>query len=227
MVTLSCFRYAGLGARLRQLLSMARAHRALEAPGLGFARVMGTGTGEGFDPAPDTAVWTILATWEDEAAARRGLKSRGWAWRRGTAAESADLVMLPLRATGRWGGFAPFEAAEEAPDGLPLAVLTRATVKIAHARAFWSKVPAINRQIASGPGMLFRMGMGEVPLVHQVTFSVWRDPAAMRAFAYGGSGHRTAIREVRAGGWFAEELYARFAVLGAEGRWHERPPLEG
>jgi spheroidene monooxygenase len=73
--------------------------------------------------------------------------------------------------------------------------------------------------------MLFRMGMGEVPLLHQVTFSVWQDAAAMRRFAYGGAGHARAIAAVRAGDWFAEELYARFAVLEAAGRWQGRPPL--
>jgi hypothetical protein len=60
-----------------------------------------------------------------------------------------------------------------------------------------------------------------------VTFSVWRDMAAMRAFAYRGEGHRAAIAAVRAGDWFAEELYARFAVVAAEGRWNGGDPLAG
>ena len=37
--------------------------------------------------------------------------------------------------------------------------------------------------------------------------------------------HAEAIRAVRDNGWFAEELYARFQVLGTEGRWHGQDPI--
>ncbi|MEM7497125.1 MAG: spheroidene monooxygenase [Pseudomonadota bacterium] len=226
VVTLTCYRFERPLARLRQLGSMALGSRALaRLPGCGFARMMGTGTGEGFDPAPNTAVWTVLAAWEDRKAARAGLTADPFSARAARAAEHCTLTMLPLTATGRWGGVAPFECAVEAPAGLPLAVLTRATVKPRYAPAFWRRVPAINRQIAAGPGMLFRMGMGEVPLLHQVTFSVWQSAEVMRAFAYGGEGHRTAIAAVRAGDWFSEELFARFVVLDTSGRWGGREPL--
>jgi spheroidene monooxygenase len=30
---------------------------------------------------------------------------------------------------------------------------------------------------------------------------------------------------VREGGWFREELYARFRILGDTGTWEGRPPL--
>ncbi|MEM6488556.1 MAG: spheroidene monooxygenase [Pseudomonadota bacterium] len=227
VVTLTCFRFGPVAARLGQVASMAWRGRTLaRVPGIGFARMMGTGTGEGFDPAPNTAVWTILATWDDaEAAARAVAEAVPWTRRRARARECCTLTMAPLSSSGRWGGVAPFEPGAGAAQGVPLAVLTRATVRLRHAPAFWSKVPAINRQIAAGPGMLFRLGMGEVPLLHQVTFSVWRDAGSMRRFAYGGEGHRTAIAAVRRGDWFAEELYARFAVLSAEGTWDGRPPL--
>ncbi|MEL7348192.1 MAG: spheroidene monooxygenase [Pseudomonadota bacterium] len=227
IVTLSCFRFDRFRDRAVQLSSMAgRKWLFSRIPGLGFARMMGTGTGEGFDPAPNTAVWTILATWDDETAAAKGLASAPWARRRARASEHCTLTMAPLSSSGRWGGTGPFEAwGASAPEECPMAVLTRATVRASHAREFWSKVPAINRQIAAGPGMLFRLGMGEVPLLHQVTFSVWSDPQAMRRFAYGGEGHRAAIAAVRRGDWFAEELYARFAVISAEGTWNGRPPL--
>ncbi|MEM9784632.1 MAG: spheroidene monooxygenase [Pseudomonadota bacterium] len=245
-MTLTCFRFGDIGARLIQIASMGQAGRGLSGtPGLGFGRVMGTGTGEGFDPYPDTAVWTILATWDDIRAAEDGVASApGWARRRARAEHCCTLFMAPIRSTGRWGGVMPFEVAASMPadrggpgrdtgkaiatrrptvsedvSSLPLAVLTRATVKLAHARRFWARVPAINRQIAAGPGMLFRLGMGEIPLLHQVTFSVWQDARAMRRFAYEGEGHRRAIADVRAGDWFSEELYARFAVLRLDGDW--------
>ena len=51
-----------------------------------------------------------------------------------------------------------------------------------------------------------------MPLCNQVTFSVWPDLAAMAAFARQDGSHADAIRAVRDGNWFAEELYA-FAFL--------------
>ena len=71
---------------------------------------------------------------------------------------------------------------------------------------------------------MFKIGIGEVPLLHQVTFSVWPDTASMAAFARRGP-HAEAIRAVRDEGWFNEELYARFRLTGTAGTWQGRDPL--
>jgi hypothetical protein len=42
-------------------------------PDIGFWKLCGSGTGEGFTPLPNTAVYAILATWPDEATARAGV----------------------------------------------------------------------------------------------------------------------------------------------------------
>ena len=47
----------------------------------------------------------------------------------------------------------------------------------------------------------------------------------MAAFARTGP-HAAAIRAVRDEGWFAEELYARFTLLGDEGSWGGTSPLK-
>jgi spheroidene monooxygenase len=86
-------------------------------------------------------------------------------------------------------------------------------------------VPDISSVIGRDPNVAFKIGIGEVPLLHQVTFSVWPDAAAMAAFARGNGPHGCAIRAVREGNWFSEELYARFSVLGAEGKWGGGDPL--
>jgi hypothetical protein len=67
--------------------------------------------------------------------------------------------------------------------------------------------------------------MGEAPLGVQGTFSLWRDAAALHAYAYEGDAHRTAIRQTAARRWYAEELFARFAVLSAAGALDGRDPL--
>jgi len=90
---------------------------------------------------------------------------------------------------------------------------------------FWRHVPDISAVIGSDPSVAFKIGIGEVPYLHQVTFSVWPDAASMDHFARRDGPHARAIRAVRAEGLFAEELYARFAVLGATGMWEGSAPL--
>ncbi|MCL5778598.1 spheroidene monooxygenase [Limibaculum sp. FT325] len=226
VVSLSVFRFDGLASRLWAFGQMGLARRPLSrTPGIGFAKLMGTGSGLNFDPWPNFGVWAILATWPDAATARAAMDRGVFRRFRARAAEQFTVYLAPIHSTGRWSGFAPFEAARSESPPAPLAVLTRASVKPRHARAFWRKVPAINAQIGAAPAMLFRMGMGEVPWLHQVTFSIWQSAEAMRAFAYRGDGHRTAIADARAGDWFTEELFARFAVISHDGTWEGRDSL--
>jgi spheroidene monooxygenase len=133
------------------------------------------------------------------------------------------LFLEPYAARGRWGGVAPF-----APHGAaagPVAALTRATVRPGAALRFWGRVPDISARIGADPNVAFKIGIGEVPFLHQVTFSVWPDSARMAQFARTGP-HAEAIAAVRAGNWFAEELYARFRVSGVAGSWDGRNPLD-
>ena len=102
--------------------------------------------------------------------------------------------------------------------------MTRATVKPARALRFWGRVPDISAKVGADPNVMFKIGIGEVPLLHQVTFSVWPDTATMAAFARRGP-HADAIRAVRDEGWFNEELYARFRLTGTSGTWQGHDPL--
>lgn len=192
-------------------------------PGLGTFRLFGSGVGEGFTPAPNTAVWGVLATWPDEAAARAGTAGGAFARFRARAAEGWTLFLSALSARGRWGGEAPFAPAPD-PGGGPLAVLTRATIRPRHLLRFWGQAPAVSDRIGADPDVLFKIGVGEVPFLHQVTFSLWPDAASMTGFARRGP-HEAAIRAVRAGDWFSEELYARFRVVGEAGAWSAAPRL--
>jgi len=65
-----------------------------------------------------------------------------------------------------------------------------------------------------------------VPLLHQVTFSIWPDAASMANFARGNGPHGRAIQSVRAENWFSEELYARFRILDDWGTWNGQNPLK-
>ena len=192
-----------------------------------FWKLCGSGTGEGFTPRPNWGVWAILATWPDEATARAATaQSPVWARWRARAAESWTVFLSPLSARGAWAGVNPFlpDVPAPAPQG-PLAALTRATVRPARALKFWDRVPSISAVIGADPNVAFKIGIGEVPLLHQVTFSIWPDTASMAAFARGDGPHGRAIRAVRDGNWFDEELYARFGLLGSAGTWGGTDPL--
>ncbi|QPH56063.1 spheroidene monooxygenase [Pontivivens ytuae] len=218
-VTLSLYRFPSPLGRLWAFTQMGLARRALaRVPGIGFHKLVGSGTGEGFTPVPNTAVWGILATWPDAETAQSGTADGPFARFRARASEHLTVFLSPLSARGRWAGTEPFAPDIDPGDG-PLAALTRATVRPRALLRFWRRVPAISRVIGADPHTLFKIGVGEVPWLHQVTFSIWPDTAAMAAFARADGPHARAIAAVREGDWFAEELYARFRVTGTRGHW--------
>lgn len=226
-VSLSFHRFGSIGARLWVLGQMGAARLSLpRTPGIGFWKLCGSGVGEGFTPLPNTAVWAILATWTDEETARTQVATaptyRKW---RETADETWSVFLTPTSVRGNWSGQEPFEKTMEPQSG-PVAALTRATVKPKITHKFWGRVPAISDVIGSDPNVAFKIGIGEVPWVQQVTFSIWPDTKAMAEFARRPGGpHAEAIRAVRDGAWFREELYARFHILGDAGSWEGTSPL--
>ena len=227
-VSLSFFRFRSPVARVRAFAMMGAARLSLpQVSDIGFWKLCGSGTGEGFTPVPNTAVYAILATWPDLETARARTAEAGIYRRyRGMAEEDWTVFLSATSARGAWAGAEPFETRAEPING-PLAALTRATVKPRIATQFWSQVPDISDVIGADPNVIFKIGIGEVPLLHQVTFSIWPDTSSMAAFARKPGGpHARAIQSVRDGAWFREELYARFAVLGDRGTWNGQNPLK-
>ncbi len=225
-VSLSFFRFASPLDRIWAFTMMGAARFALpKVPDLQFWKLCGSGTGEGFTPIPNTAVYAILCTWPDHDTAKKRLESERIFQRyRNRAAESWSVYLTPTSARGEWAGVAPFHPSPDAQTG-PLAALTRATVKPSVAAKFWRQVPNISTVIGSDPNVAFKIGIGEVPLLHQVTFSIWPDASAMADFARKDGPHARAIKAVRDGDWFREELYARFRVIDQSGSWGGKSPL--
>ena len=230
-VALSLFRFESTAARLWAFGQMGFARGAVNAmPDLRFAKMLGAGTGEGFTPKPDFGVYAILSAWPDHDTADARLRDMPVMQRyRDQASEAWTLHMSPVRCWGRWAGQQPF--GEDDPEGTrpdgPVAVLTRATLRTRRALEFWRRVPDISRRIGANDDVLFKQGLGEVPLLNQVTFSVWPDIDTMKDFAYANGPHIEAIRQVRAHNWFREELYARFAIHRSVGSWGGTDPLAG
>ena len=125
---------------------------------------------------------------------------------------------------GSWSGKLPFEAQTDEHKG-PVVALTRATIKLTTLMKFWEKVPSVQHMIGTDKNVIFKIGLGEVPGLQQVTFSVWPNQSAMDAFARKNGAHAEAIKSVRTGDWFSEELYARFKIIDESGTWGSSSPL--
>lgn len=239
ITSITLFRFDTAWSKVWAFTQMGWARRPLaRIPGIGFHKLFGSGTGEGFTPIPNTGVYGILGTWADLDAAQSAIAGSAVFQRyREAACESWTVYLQCSQCRGQWDGTSPFEVFPDLPRGgqvVPnednknaagkIAVLTRATVRVRHVPAFWRQVPDIEETIRGQKSLLVKIGLGEVPWLHQVTFTVWDDVEAMKRFAYAGF-HGDAIEKVRAGGWFKEELFSRFHVLQAEGAWEGRDPF--
>jgi hypothetical protein len=197
-------------------------------PGVRFWKLLGTGDGRTFDARDaDLRRWAVLTVWSRPGDAgwfaRPGGPLAGW---RRLATEHWWTTLRTARTHGTWSGDRPFApAATRVGPGQPVAALTRARLRWARAGRFWRAVPPVNADLPAD-ALLLRLGIGEAPVGLQGTFSVWRDLAAMRRFAYAGGPHREVIARSRDEGWYAEELFARFAVLDHGGTVFGADPLE-
>lgn len=192
---------------------------------IGFWKLLGSGTGEGFTPIPNTQVYAILATWPDLQTARsRTAEAKPFRKYRNWATETWTVFLSTLSVKGAWSASTPFKP-DTAICGGPIAALTRATIKPRIALDFWRRVPDISSVVGADPNVIFKIGVGEIPWFHQVTFSIWPDENTMANFARRDGPHAKAIRAVREGNWFQEELYARFSIAGSEGSWGGTDPV--
>ena len=188
------------------LMRLAFGRRRL--PGIRFAKFLGTGTGVSFGPG-DADLTRYAAVIVSDYPVE--LPS----WDR-LAVTRARLDLEPLVSRGHWAGQTPFGRPAGRADGMVLA-LTRARLRPAKALTFVRAIPPVARELARAPGLLARFGIGEAPIGWQGTVSVWRDAADLTRFAYRQPEHRAVVARTAVDGWYAEELFARFAVRGISG----------
>lgn len=232
LATFTAVRYSSLGALAGAWHMAAQRPRLARVPGLRFFRLMGTGSGIGFSARPDLRTWALFAVWDSDAAWHRFRDtSRVMTQYRSRGREVYTLRLQPLSAHGQWGGTEPFgtlpPAAAPADPAEPVVVLTRASIRLRRLARFWSRVGPVDATLRDRPELLLSFGAGETPYLHQATLSVWSSAAAMRAWAYATPTHRDVVARTRQENWYAEELFARFRLLGTEGRLHGDDPLEG
>ena len=188
-------------------------------PGLRFARVLGSGRGGGFGLMPGFDHQGLMCFFDDEDSARsfatQAPLMRAY---REHACESLCALLRATSCRGSWGG-AALAVTAIAQSDLPMATLTRASIRVRHAARFWRHAPATHDSIARAEGCRLAVGLGEAPLLRQATFSVWDNAHAMENYARSGA-HLTAIQGAHREGWFSESMFVRFAPIDLRGQWH-------
>jgi len=195
-------------ARVPQVLRDSRRRQ----PHMLFNKALGTG--KGFLPhQADVTRWARLTTW-DRTPEDAPLPYATETWR---------IDLRPLRSRGEWSRLRPFGDPRDSTDG-PTAVLTRARLRPSRAVRFWSAVPPVARAVPDAPGVRVSLAVGEAPVGLQGTFSVWDSPSHIHAFARAGA-HQDVVTRTPEEQWYAEELFARFAVEASSGTLDGRDPL--
>jgi hypothetical protein len=218
------------GQRRWGLAQMGTSPRQLQrVAGLRFFQLLGSGAANGFGFLPNLDRYSFMAVWDTAEAATTFFQTHSlWAEYTRRSHETWTAELAPLRAHGLWNGVNPFDYQAEdtaLPPAGPIAVLTRASIRLRRAPRFWRYVEPTSRALATVPGVRLAIGLGELPLVRQATFSIWDSAEVMQQYAYRDVRHREVIQLTRREGWYSEELFARFRVLSSQGTIDGQAPL--
>ena len=187
-----------------------------------FYKLLGTGKNGSFDIWPDLSQWSIMLFYDKNqeqssntnSIAEKLLGPFILSWLKFFSSKLRILHLEPYAGHGTWDkhSFISHRKAIEAPSG-KIAVLTRATIRFSRLMAFWKAVPSASFQLDRHPGFHYSIGIGEVPLIKQATFSIWNSEEDMKAYAYQMRAHQEVIRKTRYEKWYAEERFLRFGLL--------------
>lgn len=186
--------------------------------GVSFAKMLGCGKGETFTPSDaDPTRWgCLVAIPENQLSELDGSRTIR-AWRKKSVSEFR-VVLDPIAATGMWSKQKPFEPSSPANFQGQVVAITRARIKSSQTMRFFKSVPPVTASLHSSPGLISTIGIGEAPIGLQGTFSLWESTQAIKDFAYKGAAHQKAIAQTSEFDWYAEELFARFAVREIRGK---------
>ena len=188
--------------------------------GLFFLKLMGTGGGNGFSLRPDFSTYAILGVWESENAASDFFEKNETINRyKSKAIATRTIKMRSLKSHGFWSGQNPFpeQKPNETSKKMPVAIITRATLRFSKLISFWKSVPAASKAIEGAKGVKYFKGIGEWPFVQQATLSLWDSFDSVKKFAYSNKIHSNIIKKTRKQRWYSEDLFARFQVLSDTG----------
>jgi len=185
-----------------------------------FHKSLGTGRGETFTPRDaDVRRWGLLVVIPESKVDEFDNSKLITRWRKLAINSKSEYrtVLQPISSHGKWSKHEPFSENQRSNWDGRVAALTRARIKWRLSSKFWRAVPPVTLSLKSAPGLRGAIGIGEAPVGLQGTFSTWDSGAALREFAYNGEPHKKAILSTKKLDWYAEELFARFAMIQERG----------
>jgi hypothetical protein len=227
VATFHLLRWRGMRGMITALAGDRMRYRRV--PDLKFLRVLGTGRGSNTAPGAQfdrTALFCVFDG-NDADAAADSFVSRVQA--RNGLIESWHVKMRGAGGHGSWRGteiprMMPTTNTGDAAT-MPIAIITRADVRLRSWRSFSQAAEIVDRELQQSPGLLAVVGVGEAPILRLGTFSLWRDTAAMTSFGHRAPLHADVVQRTRRGGWYGEEMFARFTPYWSAGTWDGRDPL--
>jgi Domain of unknown function (DUF3291) len=202
-----------------------------------FFKLMGCGKNGTFDKHPDWQQWGIFAVsrqsldttdikHEDLITSLYG--SLIGRWMRFFQCETWTIFLEPIEGHGSWDGKQPFgPMVKNTPYDGPVAILTRATIRLSKLKVFWQNVDGVAARVDGADGFITSIGIGELPFIKQATFSIWQSREAMKQFAYQMHQHAEVIKKTRKENWYKEDMFVRFKPIKTIGAIRGSDPLEG
>ena len=187
-------------------------------PGLLFSKVLGSGYEGGFGLRPSPSRQGVFGLFESMQTAQafidQSIVIEAYQER---SNELCWVLLKTWSCRGSWDGQSLDVCAAQPIKG-PVAALTRASIKLAKAPAFWRHAPPSQNALAEAKGCQLAVGLGEAPFVRQATFSIWDSVTDMNAYARSGS-HLEAIQAAAENDYFSESMFARFVPMQVKGQW--------
>ena len=182
-----------------------------------FWKLLGAGKGETFTPRDaDILRWGLLVVVDKDSEIANSKIIKRWN-KKSQSQFSAQLS--PISVNGAWSKKSPFDQIPKVTNDWSgkVVAITRARIKWRKNVIFWSSVPPVTTSLHSSPGLISAIGIGEAPIGLQGTFSIWESGEAVKNFAYSGAAHKEAIKATHRHAWYAEEMFARFALIESRG----------
>jgi hypothetical protein len=190
-----------------------------DIPGLLFSKVLGSGYEGGFGLRPSPSRQGLFGLFESlETAQNFVAKSSLLQAYQERSDELCWVLLKTWSCRGSWDGQSLDVCAAQPIKG-PVAALTRASIKLAKAPAFWRHAPPSQNALTDAKGCQLAVGLGEAPFVRQATFTIWDSVSDMNAYARSGA-HLEAIQDAAQNDYFSESMFARFVPLQLQGQWH-------
>lgn len=205
---------------------------------ISFYKLLGCGRGGSFDLNPDWNQYGIFTVSESQDLLPLNQESYGeWKkayygnfitkWWAFCGCETWTIILEPVLSHGTWSGAELFPEVKNKTGTGTIAVLTRATIRPSKAIDFWKNVGPVQEQMKEAKGLVFSVGIGEMPFLKQATFSMWENEEKMKLFAYSMQQHRDVISKTRTRDWYSEEMFTRFIPLTQAGSLKGVNPVAG